>query len=79
VTIQAPRHAESVTPSIRIIAGSPTPEELAAVTAILAHALEEAAAEQEQQVVRRSAWDRSRAALRAPLRPGPGAWRGFSG
>ena len=75
----APRHAESLTPSMRIVAGSPTPEELAAVTAILAHALDEAAAEQEQRPVRSSAWDRSRTALRAPLHPGPGAWRGFSG
>jgi hypothetical protein len=75
----APRHAERLTPSIRIIAGNPTPEELAAVTAILAHALEEAAEDQEQPVVRRSAWDRSRAALRSPLQPGPGAWRSFSG
>lgn len=75
----APRHAESVSPSIRIIAGSPTAEELAAVTAILAHALDEAAAEQTQEVVRASAWDRSRASLRSPLHPGPGAWRGFSG
>jgi hypothetical protein len=74
-----PRHAESLTPSIRIIAGSPTPEELAAVTAILAHALDEAAAEQEQGEVRASAWDRSRSSLRSPLHPGPGAWRGFSG
>ena len=75
----SPRHAESLTPSIRIIAGSPTPEELAAVTAILAHALDEAASEQAQEPVRPSAWDRSRASLRSPLHPGPGAWRGFSG
>jgi hypothetical protein len=76
---EAPRHAESLTPSIRIIAGSPTPEELAAVTAILAHALEEAAAQHEHREVRRSAWDRSRATLRTQLRPGTGAWRAFSG
>ena len=75
----SPRHADSLTPSIRIIAGSPTPEELAAVTAILAHALDEAAAEQALDEVRPSAWDRSRASLRGPLHPGPGAWRGFSG
>ena len=75
----SPRHAESLRPSIRVIAGSPTPEELAAVTAILAHALDEAAAELEQHSVPISAWDRSRTALRAPLHPGPGAWRGFSG
>jgi hypothetical protein len=64
---------------MRIIAGSPTPEELAAVAAILAHALDETAADQVQPAVRLSAWDRSRAALRPPLHPGPGAWRSFSG
>lgn len=74
--------AESAQPraqSIRIIAGAPTPEELAAVTAVLAHALEEASAEQEQRGPVQSAWDRSRATLRAPLHAGPGAWRSFSG
>ena len=75
-----PKHvASGPSPSIRIIAGSPTPEELAAVTAVLAHALDEAASEQEQSDVPVSAWDRSRASLREPLHPGPGAWRGFSG
>jgi hypothetical protein len=68
-----------VTTNLRIIAGSPTPEELAAVTAVLAKALEEAAVDQQQPAVIRSAWDRSRAALRGPLTPGPGAWRAFSG
>jgi len=74
-----PRHAATVGPSIRVIAGSPTPEELAVVTAILAHALDEAAADQALGDTPVSAWDRSRAALRTQLHPGPGAWRGFSG
>jgi hypothetical protein len=71
--------SEDVAPSIRIIAGSPTAEELAAVTAVLVSALEEEAAAHELQPVRRSAWDRSRASMRGPLTPGPGAWRSFSG
>jgi hypothetical protein len=71
--------SSTVGPSLRIIAGSPTPEELAAVTAVLAHALDEAAAEQSQEPPRSSAWDRSRRGLRRTLHPGPGAWRGFSG
>ncbi len=66
-------------PSIRIVSGSPTAEELAAVTAVLANALEEAAAEQENEGSTQSAWDRSRATMRTPLHPGPGEWRGFSG
>ena len=65
--------------SIRIIAGNPTPDELAAVTAVLARALEEEAGEQPRPPSRRSAWERSRAGLRGALAPGPGAWRSFSG
>lgn len=71
--------AAAVAPTIRIVAGNPTPEELAAVTAVLAKALEEESAEHERQPVHRSAWDRSRASMRGSLNPGPGAWRSFSG
>jgi hypothetical protein len=71
--------ADELAPTIRIVAGSPTAEELAAVTAVLAKALEEEATEQERQPVQRSAWDRSRASMRGALTPGPGAWRSFSG
>jgi hypothetical protein len=71
--------ADGVAESIRIIAGSPTPEELAAVTAVLVKALEEAAAEQQPTAVRRSAWERSRAPMRIPLTPEYGAWRAFPG
>jgi hypothetical protein len=65
--------------SLRIVAGSPTPEELAAVTAVLARAIEEESSQQPPAPVQRSAWDRSRASLRGGLAPGPGAWRSFSG
>jgi hypothetical protein len=71
--------APGMAPSMRIVAGNPTPEELAAVTAVLAHALDEASAEQALDEVRPSTWDRSRAAMRPPLHPGHGAWRAFSG
>jgi hypothetical protein len=77
--VKAEDAAAAVAPTLRIVAGSPTPEELAAVTAVLARALEEESSEQERQPVQRSAWDRSRASMRGSLTPGPGAWRSFSG
>ena len=61
-------------PDIRILGGDPTPEELAAVTAVLTLALDELAGEHRRQRDRgTSAWEASRRPLREPL---PfGAWR----
>lgn len=54
--------------------------DVAAVTAVLRGALEEEAAHlQAQQPKPPSTWQRTRRAMREPLRPGPGHWRGFSG
>lgn len=64
-----------------VVAGDPTPEELAAVTAVLTAVI----AEQGEQDRRRrahpgpDAWQRSQRRLRSPLHPGYGAWRGFGG
>jgi len=64
---------------IQITGGSPTPEEVAAVTAVLQATLDELAAEQAMRSgLAVTAWQRSQRQLRAPLHPGPGAWRGFS-
>jgi hypothetical protein len=64
----------SEAPDIRILAGDPTPEELAAVTAVLAAALDELASEHRRAgEAGMSAWDRSRRGLRQPLPRG--AWR----
>ncbi|PJJ71200.1 acyl-CoA carboxylase epsilon subunit-like protein [Diaminobutyricimonas aerilata] len=65
-------------PYVRIRRGSPTPEEQAAVIAVMAAALEEAA-NGRQPVAERSvsAWERNQRVLRTPLMPGPGAWRSF--
>lgn len=67
-------------PDLRVVSHGATPEEVAAVTAVLTAALEELA---EQLAVesapRTSAWARRQRALRVPLVPGPGAWRAFSG
>lgn len=66
---------------IRFVTRGVTPEEVAAVTAVLAAAAaEQAAAAKEAQAERvPDAWARTQRALRSELRPGPGAWRGFSG
>lgn len=67
-------------PDIQITGGSPTPEEVAAVTAVLQASLAELAAQQElldgDGV---SAWQRSQRQLRGPLHNARGAWRSFSG
>ena len=64
---------------IQITGGSPTAEEVAAVTAVLQASLAELAAEQELlSAAGPTAWQRSQRQLRSPLHPGQGAWRGFS-
>jgi hypothetical protein len=66
--------------AIRIVSPSATAEEIAAVTAVVQGALDELAAAQDQdEGARVSAWQRSQRGLRTPLLPGPGAWRSFSG
>jgi hypothetical protein len=72
--------SEQSAPDIQIIGGSPTPEEVAAVTAVLQASLAELAAEQELlDASGPSAWQRSQRQLRVALQPGRGAWRSFSG
>jgi hypothetical protein len=71
---------ELVETDIAVISGSPDAEELAAVTAVLAAVLDELAAEQgRREQAGPSAWARSQRGVRAPIQPGPGAWRSFSG
>ena len=65
---------------IRVITPDLTPEEIAAVTAVVQAALDEladSAATDAGPVV--SAWQRTQRNIRTTLTPGPGAWRGFSG
>lgn len=63
--------------SIRVVAGSPSAEELATVIAVLeaAHAEEEANASGYERPLK-SSWSRNVAQLRHPIVPGPGQWRG---
>ena len=69
--------APDLAAGLRITSGSPTPEEVAAVTAVLAAALEQLADEAHVQDDggAASAWERSRRGLRRPLTHGD--WRGF--
>jgi len=57
---------------LRIVHGTPSDEELAALTAVLAAASPHCATDPPP---RGSAWAAPAARLRRPLHPGPGAWR----
>ena len=58
--------------AIRVTAGNPTPEELAAATAVLQAALDELAGMHRLEERAPSSWERGRRPLRAPLPRG--AW-----
>jgi hypothetical protein len=61
---------------IQIAEGSPSDEEIAAVTAVLTAALEELAGDhRRRQRLTPSAWERSQRSVRTPLTPG--AWATF--
>ena len=64
------------TPEIRILGGSPSPEDIAAVTAVLTAALDELASESRRSGDRGpTGWQESQRDIRRPL---PfGAWRDF--
>ncbi len=66
---------------VRITAGTPTDEEIAAVTAVLAALAEQRAAAVVEEAVAPppSAWERSRRGIRGPIEVGRGRWRQFSG
>lgn len=61
---------------VRVVSGEPTPEELAAVIAVLQRQADEAAAAGRAEVVDepRTGWQASARGLRRPLDHGPGAW-----
>ncbi|SDG57209.1 acyl-CoA carboxylase subunit epsilon [Pseudonocardia oroxyli] len=56
----------------RVVSGDPTPEELAALTVVLAAA---ASGGGEPAPKPRSLWGHPSAGVRRPLEVGPGAWR----
>ncbi|WIE70967.1 acyl-CoA carboxylase subunit epsilon [Curtobacterium sp. MCJR17_020] len=61
---------------VRVVSGEATPEELAAVVAVLQRQADEAAAAGRAEVVDepRTGWQASARGLRRPLDHGPGAW-----
>jgi acyl-CoA carboxylase epsilon subunit len=59
-------------PLLRVVKGDPTPEELAALVAVVS-ARRAGAAEPPPR--RRPLWGHPSAAMRRPHRAGPGAWR----
>ena len=71
--------SDATATSFTIVAGDPTPAEVAAVTAVLGAALEELAGEHERDAASGpTAWQRSQRAIRAPIVRGHDTWRGFS-
>ncbi len=70
---EQPASAEA--PVVRIVNGSPTDAELAAVHAVIAAALaDQAAAGVPLLEPRVDGWGRSGRQMRGPLAPGPGSW-----
>ncbi len=64
---------------IRVVAGSPTEEELAAVVAVLeVMALEFEGTRAKKAVKAASAWRLSQRPIRVPVLPGLSRWRTFS-
>ncbi|RSM74564.1 acetyl-CoA carboxylase biotin carboxyl carrier protein subunit [Kibdelosporangium aridum] len=63
-------------PLLRIVRGTPDDIELAALTAVVASLPGRGPDEEPSpESGRRSEWSNPANSLRAPLRPGPGAWR----
>lgn len=63
---------DAVRPLLRVVSGDPTPEELAALVAVVA-ARSGGAVEPPRAPTSR--WAARGLLLRRPLHPGPGAWR----
>jgi hypothetical protein len=58
-------------PLLAVTRGVPTPDELAALMVVLAGR----ATDPSSGAARQSSWSAKSRMLRAPVRPGPGAWR----
>lgn len=72
-----PQEAPVAKPILRVVKGDLTPEELAALVAVIAvcNAAAANAAEQRSTPKIRSAWSHPAAMVRAPHRHGPDQWR----
>jgi hypothetical protein len=70
-------HAEQAI-DLRVVAGKPTDDELAAVTAVLHAAVQEHSADAAPlRVPNGRHWQRASGLLRSEVRAGPGEWRAF--
>jgi hypothetical protein len=64
---------EPVRPALRVVSGSPTPEELAALTAIVTAA--SGGGDEPAPAARRGGWSDPSRQHRTMLAPGPNGWR----
>jgi Acyl-CoA carboxylase epsilon subunit len=62
-------------PALRVVRGDATPEEIAALVAVLMARSGQGGAARRPRPVARGAWSHRSRQLRRPLHPGPGAWR----
>lgn len=62
-------------PRLRIVNGDPTPEEVAALVAVLSARAAAAAAAAPEPTQRRSVWAAHERRMRRPVHPAPGGWR----
>ncbi|PCN49268.1 hypothetical protein Csp2054_03565 [Curtobacterium sp. 'Ferrero'] len=71
-----PTEAPAPVADVQVVSGDPTPEELAAVIAVLQRQADEVAAagRAEVTVSPRAGWDASARGLRQPIEHGRGAW-----
>ncbi|MFM8927033.1 MAG: acyl-CoA carboxylase subunit epsilon [Rhodoluna sp.] len=68
--------SESLDKLIKVVSGNPSPEELAAVIAILEATHRQQALKMKAQApARSSSWSRNASQLRGDLRPGHGQWQ----
>jgi hypothetical protein len=65
----------SIQPHLKVVAGDPTPEELAVVVALLQAAQSSAAADVSMQSTPTSTWSRNASVLRGALVPGHNQWQ----
>jgi hypothetical protein len=65
----------SIQPHLKVVAGNPTPEELAVVVALLQAAQASAAAAASEVSVPASTWRRNASVLRGAIVPGHNQWQ----
>ena len=75
---QGPEMPSAASSSVRVIGGNPTPDELAAVVAVLQGMAEEVEGTRRTEAAREvSAWVVHQRPIRTPIVPGHTRWRSF--